>query len=97
MESLDIVVPYRECHRQRTRPPKNKIQTPRNTTLGCLIKRCHQSHQNTLAVPRRLGRILRFLDLADHEIERLCNVIVQPGTGLGEAAVELLTELAAFL
>lgn len=44
-----------------------------------------------------LVRVRRLLDLPDHELERLDDVLVVAGTGLRERALEALCELLAVL
>lgn len=56
-----------------------------------------RSHHNALAAPRRLGRLLELLDLSDHQIKRPLDVVVQPGTGLGERAVQLFFQTPALV
>lgn len=54
-------------------------------------------HDNTLVSTRWLIWIGELLDLADHELESLADILVVAGAGLGVAAVELLSQSLALL
>lgn len=55
------------------------------------------SHDFALPTVRALGGVLRLLNLRDQELERLGDVLVIAGTGLGPRAVELLRQPAPIL
>jgi len=54
------------------------------------------SHYNTLPSPSRLVRLLGFLNLRNHQLERFGDVVVVSSARLNPAAIELLAERLPF-
>ena len=61
------------------------------------IRREEQLHHRAGAASSRLARVLRLLDLGDHELERLGDVLVVSGASLGPRASELRPELLSLV
>ncbi len=54
-------------------------------------------HHPTRLAAARLGRVLRALDLGNHELKGLGDVLVVARAGLGEGAAELRAQLPPFV
>lgn len=55
------------------------------------------SHEHAFVAPGWLVGILRLLNLPDHEIKRLADILIVPRAGLGVCALELLGQLFPLL
>lgn len=76
--------------------PSSQAVRPALPARRMIVTTHYQSHDNTFIIPRGLRRVLGLLNLANHQIKSPAHVDVEPSTGLGETAVELLCELATF-
>jgi hypothetical protein len=81
--------------------PFPSIREPKNPSKGREGKlptaAGPSSHENTVALLGSLAGSLRLLDLGNHQLERLGDVGVVRGAGLGPATLQPLAQLAALL
>lgn len=54
-------------------------------------------HKNAIALLGRFSRVLRRLNLSNHKLKSLADIRVVLGAGFGPTALELLSQLLAFL
>ena len=67
--------------------------TTRSGSRPCSFR----SHHAAFVVTRRLAGVLRLFHLAHHKLKGLGDVIIQPGAGLGESALEFFRQRSSLV